>query len=435
VKYIEFCAGIGGTRAGLDAAGWQCVLAVDHDPDAVAVHSLAHGPALEADVTKLTAHDLPVADAWVAGFPCQPFSSSGNRLGFGHGSGNVFGHLARLMDEKRPSIVILENVEGLLSNKSGHTFATILSSLTQIGYNVDWVVLDLRWFRVPQSRRRLFLVAARPGALHPPNLPESSGLLPGIAQSTPSVFATFLVEYGISWSRRAEGSISAWIDRLEPKVGKARYGGPKIFSGLGHATQESFISYDLSTTPLLPEPRSLASIVSPDFCYPDVIRSARYWSPNGGGGVAGLHIRDEPLAHCVGTSLGGAPLFAVPLSTVTERRNYDAFIAFANWYREQGGLLVMRLRPERAVMLFGPHTKSLSDALAEWHAGATRKFRLVGNMVAPICVEHIAALVDAQLTVSRGVKVRQRRGEFRGKALQVASVDVKNMPHGSLSDS
>jgi hypothetical protein len=56
-------------------------------------------------------------------------------------------------------------------------------------------------------------------------------------------------------------------------------------------------------------------------------------------------------------------------------------------------------------------------------------------MVAPICVEHIAALVDAQLTVSRGVKVRQRRGEFRGKALQVASVDVKNMPHGSLSDS
>ena len=338
MKYIEFCAGIGGTRAGLDAAGWKCVLAVDHDPDAVAVHSLAHGTALEADVTKLAAHDLPDADTWVAGFPCQPFSSSGNRRGFGHGSGNVFGHLARLMHEKRPSIVILENVEGLLSNKSGHTFATILSSLTQIGYNVDWLVLDLRWFRVPQSRPRLFLVAAWPGALQPPNLPESSSLLPGFTQSIPSVFAMLLADHGISWSRRAEGSLSAWIDRLQPAVGKARHAGPKIFSGLGRATEDSFISYDLSTTPMLPENRSLASIVSPDFPFPDVIRSARYWSPNGGGGPAGLHIRDERLAHCVGTSLGGAPLFAVPLSAVSERRNYDAFIAFANWQREQDGL-------------------------------------------------------------------------------------------------
>ena len=406
MRYIEYCAGIGGMRAGLRAAGWQCSLAVDHNPDAIEVHRLAHGSALKEDVTSLSPEDLPDVDVWVAGFPCQPFSSSGNRLGFAHSSGNVFEHLARLMRARPPAIVILENVEGLLTNKSGHTFASVLFSLTQLGYTVDWLVIDVRWFRVPQSRPRLFIVAAQADTLQPANLSEASGLLPGITQSVPCVFATLLAEHRITWSRRAEGSLPVWIDRLRPAVGKARRPGPSLFGRLGHATRDSFISYDISAPSVSPESGSLASVVAPDFGFAGKIRSARYWSPNGGGGATGLHIRDEPVAHCVGTSLGGAPLFAVPLATVSKGRDRDSFLAFADWHREQDGLLVMRLLPERAALLFGPHTASLSEAVAQWKAGATRKFKLVGNMVAPVCAESLAALVDAQVLAARERKVR-----------------------------
>jgi hypothetical protein len=89
-------------------------------------------------------------------------------------------------------------------------------------------------------------------------------------------------------------------------------------------------------------------------------------------------------------------LFSVPLSAVSKRRERDAFLAFSNWHREQNDVLVMRLNPERTVLLFGPHTNAISVAVANWEAGATRKFKLVGNMVAPVCAYEVARLVDAQ---------------------------------------
>ena len=397
MRYIEYCAGIGGTRAGLDAAGWQCVLAIDQDPDAIAVHRLAHGPAVEGDVTSLAPEDIPEADAWVAGFPCQPFSSSGTRLGFGHRSGHVFEHLTRLVQAKVPKILVLENVEGLLSNKSGHTFATILRSLTTLGYSVDWLVVDVRWFKVPQSRPRLFMVASQAGVLQPDRLPDAPELLPHIGSSIPFVFSSLLPQLGITWSRRSEGSLGAAIKLLQPAIGKPTRLGPGMFGAMGHADSDRFTCFDLTIPCILPCVGGLASIVAPDYPFPEEIRSARYWSPKGGGGAAGLHLRRERLSHCVGTSLGGAPLFAVPLTRITKPQDREAFLAFSNWHREQNGLLVMRLRPERAVLLFGPHVKQLYNAVSEWKGGATRKFKLVGNMVAPICAEKIAGLVSEQL--------------------------------------
>ena len=406
MKYVEFCAGVGGSRAGFDAAGWSCVFAIDHDPDAVLVHRMAHGDVVEGDVTLLSADEVPHADVWVAGFPCQPFSTSGNRLGFGHKSGNVFEHLARLVAARRPRVLILENVVGLLTNKAGHTFATILREITRLGYDVDWLVMDLRWHRVPQSRPRLFIVAATNNTFEVKNLPETPGSLPGIGSVFPSLFCGYLEGKPFSWSVRSRGAISSVIDRTSPAIGKAKYSGPHFFSRLGHASGDQYIAFDLNAGIHGTEKQDLAAIVAPEFAYPDKIRSVRYWSPNGGGGPSGLHIRDEPLSHCVGTSLGGAPLFAVPTTVVKRVSDRKAFLQFSNWHREQQGLLVMRLVPERAVLLFGPHTCGLSEAVGAWGAGATRKFKLVGNMVAPVCAKEIASIVDQH--VVRNVPKGQR---------------------------
>src|SRR5262245_46926340 len=139
IRFVEFCAGAGGTRSGLQAAGWSCIGAYDNDPGAVAVHRLAVEHCDEIDVRELTPSDLPDADVYVAGFPCQPFSTSGPRAGFEHRRGNVFQEILRLVSVRRPPFLLLENVEGLLVNKAGHTFAAILRELTTLNYDVDWL--------------------------------------------------------------------------------------------------------------------------------------------------------------------------------------------------------------------------------------------------------------------------------------------------------
>jgi len=407
VKYVEFCAGIGGTRAGLDAAGWECVLAVDHDPDAVLVHRLAHGAAVERDVTKISAEEVPQADIWVAGFPCQPFSSSGNKLGFGHKSGNVFEHIARLASECQPAILVLENVEGLLTNKSGHTFATIVRTLTALGYEVDWLVVDLRWYGVPQSRPRLFVIGAKRGVLQVGTLSEHSELLPGPDETVSSVFTDYITRRKIRWSLRSQGKISDVIERMRPEIGKAQHLGRHPFSGFGHASGDDYISYNLKSPKTETTLGSLAAIVAPDFPNPHVIRSVRYYARGRGTHV---HTRSEAISHCVGTSLGGAPLFAVPIATVKTDQQRKAFLRYSNWHREQDGLLVMRLSPERTALLFGPHTASISEAIGNWDAGATRKYKLVGNMVAPVCAEAIARIVRDKATVDAALR---RHGSCR----------------------
>lgn len=420
MRYVEFCAGIGGTRAGLDAAGWQCVLAIDHDSDAVAVHRLAHRDAVLGDVTRLTAQDIPSADIWIAGFPCQPFSTSGTRMGFGHASGNVFEHIARLAAECAPSILVLENVEGLLSNKSGHTFGTILCELTRLGYEVDWLVMDLRWFDVPQSRPRLFLIAAAKGALRSGRLAEESGMLPGMGGAVRSVFGRYLEDRRFAWSMRSQGEMREAVQKRQPEVGKARHAGPRLFGALGHAVDNEYVSFDITASARPPVAGALAGIVAPDYSQPEKIRSARYWSPNGGGGAQGLHIRSEALSHCVGTSLGGAPLFAVPTKCLRGSKDREAFLRFSNWHREQDDLLVMRLRPERTVLLFGPYTSGLSDALGRWEGGATRKFKLIGNMVAPVCARAIATIVEQQAPMKRATALARGRQQKRAKSSAAA---------------
>ncbi len=390
-------------RAGLDAAGWQCVLAIDNDPDAVAVHRLAHGDLRQGDVTALSTLDLPQADVWVAGFPCQPFSSSGNRLGFGHRAGNVFEHIVRLVAECHPPVLLFENVEGLLTNKSGHTMAVILRNLTALGYTVSWLLINLDWYGVPQTRARLFVIASQPGILRSPNLAVPCELFPGFDLPRPNAFAELLASKNISWRERCRGSLRTTEQDLRPAVGKAKPTGEYVFGPLGYCDGDDFWSYDIALHDTWRETFSLGFVVAPAFAKPDAIRSLRFWTTDSGRGPTKLWIRRKPVSHCIGTSLGGAPLFGVPLASVKKATERASFLEFANWNREQDGLLIMRLRPSRAVLLFGPHTERLQEAVAEWEAGETRKYKVVGNLVAPVCAETVARLISDGLVASRSM--------------------------------
>ena len=156
-------AGIGGFRAGLTrAGGFQCVghCEIDKYADASyrAIHNIGKEERYYPDAREIDPSDLPDFDLLCGGFPCQAFSLAGRRKGFEDARGTLFFEIARLAQAKRPSYLLLENVPGLLSHDGGRTFSAILAALNDLGYFVEWTVLNSKHFGVPQSRRRLFII-------------------------------------------------------------------------------------------------------------------------------------------------------------------------------------------------------------------------------------------------------------------------------------
>ena len=156
-------AGIGGFRAGLTrAGGFQCVghCEIDKYADASyrAIHDVGEEEKYYPDAREIDPGDLPHFDLLCGGFPCQAFSNAGRRKGFDDARGTLFFEIARLAKARRPAYLLLENVPGLLTHDQGRTFAVILSALDDLGYHVEWSVLNSANFNVPQSRKRVFLI-------------------------------------------------------------------------------------------------------------------------------------------------------------------------------------------------------------------------------------------------------------------------------------
>jgi len=115
------------------------------------------------DIEQLAAQDIPVADLWTAGFPCQDLSLArtphGKRSGLKGSQSGLFYTFLALLSAHRPPIVLLENVAGLLNSHNGNDFNALIASLTQLGYAVAWRALNARYFGTPQSRPRIFICA------------------------------------------------------------------------------------------------------------------------------------------------------------------------------------------------------------------------------------------------------------------------------------
>ena len=163
IRYFDMFAGIGGFRAGLTrAGGFQCVGHCEIDKYADASYRAIHNPGKEEfyypDARTIVPDTMPDFDLLCGGFPCQAFSTAGKRLGFEDSRGTLFFEIARLATARRPSYLLLENVPGLLSHDKGRTFTAILSTLSDLGYGIEWLVLNSNDFGVPQSRRRVYIV-------------------------------------------------------------------------------------------------------------------------------------------------------------------------------------------------------------------------------------------------------------------------------------
>lgn len=156
--YIDLFAGIGGFHQAGDALGGKCIFASEIDAEAKKAYYANYNIEPHGDITKIDAKSIPEHDVLFAGFPCQPFSIIGNRLGFDDIRGTLFFEIARILREKKPSIFILENVKQLSRHNKGKTLQVILSSLEEIGYKVNWTVLNALDFGLPQKRERTLIV-------------------------------------------------------------------------------------------------------------------------------------------------------------------------------------------------------------------------------------------------------------------------------------
>ena len=158
-EYFSTFSGIGGFELGINERG-KCVGYSEIDKYALDVYG-RHFPKHTnyGDITKIEPTSLPNFNLFVGGFPCQAFSIAGKRRGFADTRGTMFFEICRIIGVKRPKYIVLENVKGILNHEKGRTFSTIIVSLQELGYDVEWVLLNSKFHGVPQNRERIFIVA------------------------------------------------------------------------------------------------------------------------------------------------------------------------------------------------------------------------------------------------------------------------------------
>ena len=164
MKFLDLFAGIGGFRLGMESAGHECVGFCEIDKYARASYKAIHNTKGEIELHDITAvsdesiRGIGSVDIICGGFPCQAFSIAGNRRGFEDTRGTLFFEIARFASILRPKYLFLENVRGLLDHDGGATFETIIRTLDELGYDVEWQVLNSKNFGVPQNRERVFII-------------------------------------------------------------------------------------------------------------------------------------------------------------------------------------------------------------------------------------------------------------------------------------
>lgn len=180
IKFVDAFAGIGGFRMAMEEHGHECILSIEYDKKAQKAHTSIWGEGNDwfNDISKLTAEDIPDTDVLCGGFPCAKFSIAGDRKGFESDDPRAFGffELARIAEIKKPKYLLFENVKGLLSHDNGRSFAIILGKMDELGYDVEWQLINAKDFGYPVLRERVFIVGHLRGASTKKVFPITEGV-------------------------------------------------------------------------------------------------------------------------------------------------------------------------------------------------------------------------------------------------------------------
>lgn len=156
LKFIDLFAGMGGFRIAFESLGCNCVFSSEIDKWACQTYHANFNVMPVGDITKIKSYDIPDFDILCAGFPCQPFSIGGKRLGFDDTRGTLFFEVARILRDKKPKAFLLENVRGITNHDKGKTITVIESTLKELGFTIKSVVLNALDYGIPQNRERWY---------------------------------------------------------------------------------------------------------------------------------------------------------------------------------------------------------------------------------------------------------------------------------------
>ena len=213
IDFIDLFSGIGGFRYGLERIGnFRCVWSCDIKLSANKIYTkrfqTTERSHLTGNIRGINPEELPDFDLLCGGFPCQTFSVTGKRKGFKDTRGTLFFEICRITEVKRPTLLLLENVEGLLKHDEGRTFTIILKSLEELGYWIEWQVFNSKFYGLPQNRPRVFIIGHN-------NDRSTTPILPLEAETNGSLKLTHKIE------GRTPSGISRMTDRMYSVYGIA----------------------------------------------------------------------------------------------------------------------------------------------------------------------------------------------------------------------
>jgi len=238
MRHASFFSGVGGLDLGFERAGIRTVSVSEIDPyaNAVLAERFPDAPNL-GSITEVEANDIPEADIWSGGFPCQDLSVAGKRSGFSGDRSSLAFTFLNLVEQRRPRWLVLENVPGLLTSNDGRDFLRLLREMDDIGYYVSWRSLNAKYFGVPQRRNRVFVVAHLEPGRTEQVLFECEG---GCGHLAPSSKAR--EETSSSYARSTSGD--RWLTNIGTLIGAAANADRvREVDGVARRLDDSIISF------------------------------------------------------------------------------------------------------------------------------------------------------------------------------------------------
>lgn len=227
-SYASAFAGIGGMTMGLEPLGGKGVIAWEYDPVekrrqyAQDAHKLLHPHVpVHGDICEANTDEMPDFDVFCFTPPCQAFSVAGKRGGFADTRGTLTFEALRIANAKKPKILFMENVKGLVNHDKGNTMSTIIHAINEIGYTVDFTILNSKYFDVAQNRERVYLIAVRDDLITPEPWNDTKGttMLPKAKRRYQEEGAR---TFNFDWPQQTEVR-TRLRDFLEENVGEKYY--------------------------------------------------------------------------------------------------------------------------------------------------------------------------------------------------------------------